>query len=155
MQTILLYKTPTFVYKSFFCDTWWIPFRCHGEKIEIESPTGLYAGKVKALGHRLYPNRAHTQPSLPCMGPYSGRRMWRGALHYGITYHFMLADGFIQLMRNLTRVMVSHFNGGSNQLDFCYYFSARLLLLLIFFFSFSNGTIPVATFHTILTYFCM
>jgi hypothetical protein len=73
---------------------------------------------------------------------------------YNITYHFMLAYGFVQLMRNLTRVMVTHFNGGSDQLDFCYYFSARLLLLL-FFFSFSNGTTLVATFQTILTYFCM
>ncbi len=34
-----------------------------------------------------------------------------------------LPQKFVQLMRNLTRVMVTHFNGGSNQLDF-YYFSS-------------------------------
>jgi hypothetical protein len=133
MQTILPYKTPTFVCKLFFVIPGGYPSGVMGEKIEIESPKGLYAGRVKALGQGLYQNCAHTRPSLPCVGPYSGRRMWRGALHYGITYHFMLADGFIQLMRNLTRVMVTHFNGGSNHLDFCYYFSARLLLLLLLF----------------------
>jgi hypothetical protein len=34
-----------------------------------------------------------------------------------------LPQKFVQLMRNLTRVMVTHFNGGSNQLDL-YYFSS-------------------------------